>query len=479
MSGKFLLIGLDGTEGSLLRRWMAEGRLPALASLVDRAQWSRIHGPRSVGPASVWPSLMTGTQPRVHQFFSEFTWDPATMRTSRAGWKHFEPFWLEIGRRGRGTTVLDVPFSPGRTIGDNVEVTDWGAHDWLGGSTVVEPAHLKTAVRGCGIHPYLATAVDAGGPDDKHGLERVRARSIEGTRMRGELALRLLEEGKDDFFFVVFSELHRAGHYLWHTVDSTHEAHRAHDGLLRIAIETDRQIGRLIEAFPSDATVVVFSTKGMRNALGIPTLLDPLFVELGLAADPEIRSSSWRDRAGSLFSSVKRHLPRPIKTLYHRSVPRSISFRLAQPPMRTVFDWSRTRAFPLVADQHGSIRINLRGRERDGTVGREEYEPLLGELSEILMSLRSADGLRLVREVYQPAPDGVDHRLPDLVVEWHDEAGRAPLHLEDPPIESQPIGTKFTGQHTEEGFVIHREGSIPLVVPPVLDLVELHDAITA
>ena len=56
-----------------------------------------------------------------------------------------------------------------------------------------------------------------------------------------------------------------------------------------------------------------------------------------------------------------------LKSLTLATFPSSpISMRSFPPGMCTAIDWSQTRAFALPSDQHGWVRINLRGREAQG-----------------------------------------------------------------------------------------------------------------
>src|SRR5438128_1117719 len=63
-----------------------------------------------------------------------------------------------------------------------------------------------------------------------------------------------------------------------------------------------------------------------------------------------------------------------------------------EPPAHGVYDWSQTRAFSLVNEQHGSIRVNLIGREARGTVPAEEYEDTCRQVEKALLALRTEDG---------------------------------------------------------------------------------------
>ena len=171
---------------------------------------------------------MTGRGPAEHGLYGEWAWRPDAMSLGPLSWNHLDPFWRADAGRGRHVTVLDVPFASVLDVAGCVEVPDWGAHDLLGDRLQVAPRRLEPlVVEAGGVHPFAAESVSTSGPTDRAGLERVVVRCLDGVAQRGSLARRLLTETAPDLLLVVFTELHRAGHLLWHTVDPAHPGHAA------------------------------------------------------------------------------------------------------------------------------------------------------------------------------------------------------------------------------------------------------------
>src|SRR5256885_8916367 len=77
----------------------------------------------------------------------------------------------------------------------------------------------------------------------------------------------------------------------------------------------------------------------------------------------------FNDTATTEIYTLSLHDALPI---YYDALRPSATRYLARPTMLPAYDWARTRAFSLPTDQHGWIRINLRGRERAGIVLRSE-----------------------------------------------------------------------------------------------------------
>lgn len=464
---RVVAIGLDAADGRLVRRLMAEGRMPALARLAAAGRWGTVTSPAPIGSGAVWPTFFTGLDPDRHGLFGEFNWHADRMTLERPSFAHLVPFWSHLAQEGGRATVLDVPFAP--VIGhDNlVEVADWGAHDWLGGRRVVRPPPVEASLADLLVtpHPLSAGPVDSAGPGDVEGLRHVVRSCTTGARMRGDLAIRLLDAAPADLLLAVFGEAHRASHLLWHTIDADHPAWREgigvlpvdlRNGLLDVFAAIDEQIGRIVSHAGDEASVIVFALHGMQPARGIPAFLGDVLERWGFATRRGWSERSMREHAGALAAAAKRRLPGALKAAYYRRVPKSVTLQLAQPSMPVPpWDWSRTKAFSLPTDQHGWIRLNLAGREAQGVVPADRYESTCGELRDRLLRLSSAEGL-LVHDVLLTADQagGPPVHLPDLVVHWSRLTCRARLRLTSPPLDSPPIGLKFVSQHDHDGFFV-------------------------
>ena len=363
---------------------------------------------------------MTGAEPDQHGIHSEWLWHPEAMTVRRYTGRGVRPFWQRVAAEGIKVGLLDVPFAPFLGISEGFEICEWGAHDRLEGRMRVAPPTLASTLP---AHPFAANRSDA-------------AACMEGAKLRGGVATRLLRETRPELAVIVFTEVHRAAHALW-----------GQPSLVQVMREVDEQIATIVAASDAGA-VIIFSLHGMRPSRGLTTLLDRLLIETGFARLSTYRTQSWRERSLTLFAAAKRRAPRALRALYRRAIPSSAAQLLAQPTMIPHYDWSLTRAFALPTDQHGWIRINLAGREAKGVVMPREYEQTCRELEVLLRELKNEHGQPLVENVIRTSANAEDahtQRLPDLVVHWTDAA---PATL--------PHGKVLTGQHAPEGFVIAR-----------------------
>src|SRR5262245_16190604 len=99
---------------------------------------------------------------------------------------------------------------------------------------------------------------------------------------------------------------------------------------------------------------------------------------------------------------LREGIPARIQNAIAGTVPVSIRDRVVDRQISGGHDWARTPGFDVLADLNGYLRLNVRGRERDGMLepGGSMHERYIAWIRTCFESLRSADsGDRLVRDV--------------------------------------------------------------------------------
>ncbi len=463
-----LAIGIDAAEATLVKRLIECGELPALKSLLSDdggGRWLSVRSPAHIGSGTVWPTFITGEEPTSHGVYSEWSWRPETMSLSRYHGRHLTPFWKPLAEQGIPVGVFDIPFALPVGVSRGFEVSEWWAHDSTGAGLQAGPDEILSLVKQSPGHPLSANRFVDTTPDNQSDLKELTTACIEGVRLRGMLAQRLIREIRPRLSLMVFPEIHHAGHQMWHTVERDHQVYsgRQLDGgdqlnplLKGVYRAVDQQIGRLIEATGNGA-VMVFALHGMRPALGFPAFLGPLLTERGFSRLASWSSQSWTRRGLSLLAATKRHTPDTLKQLYYKLTPTAATHKLARPTMIPVYDWQNTRAFSLPTDQYGWIRINLIGREAQGSVPLDQYNKICRQLEDLLLGLADEEGRSLVQGITRTAANAesaLSNPLPDLVVHWEFPAFASLLKIRDSRVQVEPVGKKSTGQHASEGFCI-------------------------
>ncbi len=414
---RVLAIGLDGYEASLGDRLMAAGELPALAALRRRSACFLLeHGPaQRTGLA--WEHVSSGLAPESGGRWAPVHLDPA----SYAVWQEGTSLTPFAGRLDARTVVFDTPYFDLARAPAVEGIVNWGAHD-AGAATRARPADLRSEFEArFGAYPAQDWIYGFAWPSvercRKMGQLLARAAEVRAQGARWLLGERLPEW---DLAMVVTGELHSAIEGLWHGVDETHPLHRlpsagpAGEGLRAVYRAVDRLVGTLVEAFP-DATAVVFATGGMgpnlsdvasmallpellyRHAFGRPLMRRHAAWSEAPAGVPILdEDANWSRDVSALIPedrsaravvrrSASRLVPARVKRMLRRAPPgpdpmADSPLRLSlgwMPATRYQPYWRAMRAFALPSFYDGRVRVNLAGRERNGSVRPSEYETVL------------------------------------------------------------------------------------------------------
>ncbi len=421
-NGGVLMIALDAADPALIERWMDEGHLPNLERLRRGGSYGRLDSTADALAGSVWPTFHSGTLPGDHALYHFVQWDAGTMtyRRPTPEWLPQSVFWRQASDEGRRVVAIDLPLlHPPESI-KGIEISGWCTHDVLG-----PPASFPPEMLGWARQEFGGATIpgEVAAPQRAGALLRLHEQLLDWTGRTRDLARELMAREPWDLFLVSFTAPHRGGHKLWDASatrgrTSPREADALAGALQELYIAADAAVGRLVdEAGP--VSVLVFSLHGMGpNASRVPVL--PEMLERILQGHDGPPS-----RPGPL-ERIRKVFPTEWRSRVKTRLPRGMQDRLTAFWRTSKVDFKSARAFPMVADLQGYVRINLRGRETQGTVhpGRE-YDELCEEITEGLRSFEDA-------ETGRPVVEGViraDHlypgrkrcaELPDLIVRWSD-----------------------------------------------------------
>jgi predicted AlkP superfamily phosphohydrolase/phosphomutase len=484
-----LAIGLDGFEASLGDRLISAGELPALAALRSRSACYLLdHGPaQRTGLA--WEHVSSGLSPEAAGRSAAVHLDPASYEVWQEG-TSFTPF---AGRLDVRTVVFDTPYFDLAKAPAVQGVVNWGAHD-AGVATGARPSGLLSELEArFGAYPAQNSIYGFAWPSAERsrrmGEALARAAEVRARAARWLLAERLPEW---DFAMVVTGELHSAIEALWHGVDETHPLHRlpsagpAGEGLRAVYRAVDQLVGTLVDAFP-DTRIVTFSTGGMgpnlsdvasmallaellyRHAFGRPLMRrHPVWSEAPAGVPILDEDANWSRDVSALIPE-----DRSAQAVVRRSASRLVPARVkralrgvrpgpdptATNPVRLSLGWMPAtryqpywhamRAFALPSFYDGRVRVNLAGRERNGSVPPSEYEAVCDEIETLIRACRDpATGAGVVASIERPGrgrdPRTLGPTECDLAVVW-----RGPLALDHPVLgRVGPLPYRRTGGHT-------------------------------
>jgi hypothetical protein len=273
---------------------------------------------------------------------------------------------------------------------------------------------------------------------------------------------------------VCFSAPHRGGHKLWNLDGSegkpSKEERAELAGALRdVYVACDEALGRLLDAGGDGCSVLVFSLHGMGPNICRSDLLPELLRRILTSDSPPPPLSPLR----RLGSRLREALPIRLRNEIKSRLPMVLQDRLTAYWRTGGIDWKSTPAFALASDLQGYVRINLKGREREGIVDPgDEYDNLCTTIEDGLRSFVDADsGEPLVADVGRASeifPPGDRHPgLPDMVVRWNPNPASAHREITSGLYGSVPWPTPGkhpsgrSGNHRAEGFLVASGPSIP------------------
>ncbi|ELZ20431.1 alkaline phosphatase family protein [Natrinema limicola] len=354
-------IGVDGVPYSLLSEH--EELFPNFAALADdgtAAEISSIVPPES---SACWPSLTTGKNPGETGVYGFQDREVGTYDTYVPMGRDVQAdrVWDRVQAAGREATVMNVPvtFPPQRDVQRMV-------------SGFLSP-DLEKAAYPDDVGSYLETLDYRIDVNPKLGHQDDKAEFIEDAHAtvdaRFEAFKHYIEEDDWDLFFGVFMTTDRVNHFLFKDYERDGEYK---DDFLEFYQKVDDYIGRLREALPDDATMIVASDHGFTSL------------------DYEVHFNEWLREEGWL------------------------SFQTDEP--EELGDISTdTKAYSFIP---GRFYINLEGREPRGSVPEDEYDEVRDQLKADLEALEGPDGNKVVdRVVEKEAAFRGDHDdiAPDLV----------------------------------------------------------------
>ena len=500
-----VVIGLDAADPLLVERWMNEGRLPALTRLRAEGTYTRLANFDYCRAEAACTSFLTGCPAWRTGRWAAFKFhhaDYGVEELQAYDFDEYPPFYA-VGS-GRRVAVFDLPQTRIARDVNGIQVLGWGAHSSLTPRASVPEELLSDLTARYGEHPTYDR--DHCALWDNEAMGRMKTGLETGIARRARICRELLQREPWDLFLTYFGETHSAGHFFWHLSAPDHPLHVTAGGrsdwLLEVFQAVDRAVADITAAAPSGSRIVLFSDHGMEaNSTDLPSLvfLPELLYrwsfpgQVGLESGPTDvppprplvprAGRSWTDEVWArkydrnpVTRTMRRRLP---VEFFHYAIERRLGLNGIplcpedchlghEPPMWYHPAWPRMKAFALPSFSEGYVRLNVRGRERDGIVDPAEYGRTCDEIETLLRQMRNPrTGSPLVRKIMRSrttvADDNPKLPDPDLLILWAAE----PADVVDTPFgRIGPMPFQRTGSHVERGFLLASGPGIPVGAAP-------------
>jgi len=512
MKNPVIGIGLEGCDPVLLEKWMSQGHLKNLEKVRQQGVYGQLVNSVDYNGTSAdffatepsWGMVLSGCFPSKTSFWDVVKFNPNEYKIvcdKIYNDPAYPPFYT-LNEQHQVIT-FDVPVTRLSDKLNGIQIQGWGGHFPTPPSCSLPAGLLSEITSKYGEDPLKYK--DDGKWWNRQYIDWMQGAVKQSANTRVKICQDLLQH-PHDLFLTVFGDIHAAGHDLYDQSQSDHLLYnfrsnhgKAPDPLLEAYKAIDLAIGNLLESIPEHAYVMFFSVHGMAanctDVLSMFTLAEFLYRfsfpgKVAFAHGKSGQSSApitkpiRKGWSGEIWRMMKD--ANPIQRLVNAWAPKRFvrsdnnelqsPYELGQqkidmnwcPTMMYAPGWSKMKAFALPAFANGHIRVNLKGRERDGIVPVSEYNAVCQEIIDALHRLRdNRTGKLMVKQVIKTrqSPSDALQQIPenlvaDLVVVWHE----VPTDVVDSPDFGRigPVTLNRPGGHRPRGFLL---GKGPGIAP--------------
>jgi predicted AlkP superfamily phosphohydrolase/phosphomutase len=262
--GRVVVIGFDGLEPTLVRKWMGQGRLPTFAKLAEKGILGDLITVLPPSSASAWTSAVTGVNPGKHGiygFLRQTSSDvAATSEFNTSLDRGFAPVWEVLGSYGRKSCIINIPLSSPADSLNGLMIAGF-PHASDDSRSYYWPRSLEKIL---GDYDFDAFRVTCAKNREDRFLQKMEA--IASKRLN--LGLKLFQEAQWDLFWLVFTFPDRYQHYMWKYMDPNHpmydpEAGPIYGGEIEAAyVRADNYLAEFMNRLGENDLLIVMSDHG-------------------------------------------------------------------------------------------------------------------------------------------------------------------------------------------------------------------------
>ena len=459
---KVLAIALDAAEPSLIEKWIEEGYLKNLASLRSKGSYGKLNSTADWLAGSVWPTFYTGTLPGTHGFYHYLQWKSSKMDYERPGpeWINAIPFWRELGDDFK-VIAVDIPLTFPPASFNGIEISGWSSNDRLYPTSSFPKEKVEWVTENFGD---ASSDKEVGGLQSLKDLFELKEELILTNKREAELILNLINIEEWDLCLCAFSSTHRAGHKFWDYTNAKDQVNEEQKLIFKnwlrdVYQSCDKAIGKILETVKDNVTILIFSLNGMGANNSLSEYLLPKMIS-------NILNGKGSNRNGRMIKKIRNKIPIEWRSNFKMLLPIQLQDKLTAYWRMGRKNWGKTKTFNLLTDHHGYIRVNLKGREKDGIVEEgEEYDQICNQLIKGLKTFKDKktnepiiESVNKSCEVFEKA-NGF-YNLPDILVKWNLKPAACYKEIvspeygevEWPQHGKNPDGK--SGNHRPEGFLL-------------------------
>lgn len=453
---KVLIIGLDGFTWNLGRDLIEDGVMPNLAKLVKEGCHGNLESVMPYETCPAWTSFQTGCYPGKTGVFAFHTYDHSERKVRLNSFSEISvpTLWELADHVGKTVVSLNMPLTspPPKVTGIIIPGL---LCIKLSGETVHPPEAYNKYIRPQERYRIINT-------DNAGSLRHFISNQVAVEQIRSQVALEIMQDVNWDIFAVQMQSIDYTQHMQWWALDSSAHGHcpRARLKVLRLYRRCDEAIGKIVSSAGPNVTTFIVSDHGFCplkhfffvNAWlrkhGYLSVIPP-------KTKPKSRLAAFKDHLGKRVPPMLKALARPYVKKILRLPAEPLFYESELAHLRTLIDYSKTRAFVLGA-LGGMLYIIGTEKERK-ELAEKIKEHLLREFGPksaqpIIVKITSG------KEFYG-SESRVD-TLPDLVLELAEGVSILIHPLKDVIVMSQYhhntayYRDKQMGEHAREGVLV-------------------------
>ena len=453
-NGRLTVVGLDAATFDVIDPMIQAGELPNIADVFASGSRGVLRSTTHPLTTQAWTTMLTGVNAGRHGMwdFCERDETGYRLRMVNGSYRRSPAVWDYLTAAKRRVGIVNVPFTwPAPEVnGFSIAGVDAASRE----RGLAYPETLLSELR----QRYGKLEFDHELPLDHDGyidVDRMGA----AIEQRVDACLWLRERFEPDLLLAVFMAADHMQHYGWLEWEEQGPDSR----VAAVYRHLDWAVGAFREALGPDEDLMLVSDHGAGRVRGVVNI-NAWLAEHGWLtyADPGIRRQELPRYTLYRLLEQRRRLPKGLRNMVKQRAP-VLRDRVHDLKEFVAIDFRKTRAFAY--GNFGNVAINVRGREKYGTVEPgEEYDRLCEEIRAAALELVHPEtGEPLVAAVHRREElfNGPQlEKIPDLIVEFAGYAwsGKGNLMKQTPTIwdtiKMAGSGNEtYVGTHRHEGIV--------------------------
>lgn len=380
-------LGLDGATFDLIEPWAKAGHLPNLRALMEQGVWGTLNSVILPFTPQAWGSFMCGVNPGKHGVFGFKQKLPGgySFQLVNNSSLRTKTLWRLLSELGKRVILVNIPMTYPVEEVNGILI---GGMDSPGlESDFVYPAAFKETLLAASPNYVIHLHVGAGYLDTDAKRREGLAGLLEMVAARERAILYLLDNHPWDFFALNFAAIDQVQHHFWKYMG---DGGPFGEAVLAVHRRVDEAVGRIVERLGPDVLLLVMSDHGAGAASEWVIFIDEWLRQHNLLAFKEgaRAAAGARNAVDFALNLFSRRLGSGAKDYLMRTFP-GLRAKSQGFVRRSLIDWGRTAVYS--GEHAATLRVNLAGRDPQGTVSGADYERVRDEVIRVCSGLRDPE----------------------------------------------------------------------------------------